>query len=108
MAIVALRERTTPVFSAKLAVAENDPVRDLDKDSFSAKPETVDRVSTRVREKAFFSTKLADDPIESVRITVRPLRNELSIPRESDCVLKYEAVLVEPEADPIDEVKLTE
>jgi len=68
-----VRDLNSELFSAKPEAIEREPVRDLNSELFSAKPEAIEREPVRDLNSELFSARLEAEVSEPVRALARPL-----------------------------------
>ena len=102
-----MNDRKSAVWSPKLEAEANELKSDLRIETCSVKPENSPRAPVKPLKNDSFSATLKDDPIELLKFTVLPLKNEMTKLRESLSVLRYEARSATLDAEPMVAVRVT-
>lgn len=102
-----MNDRKSAVCSPKLEAEANELKSDLERETCSTNPETDPRAPVKPLKNDNFSAILEDNPIEPLKFTVLPLKNEMTKLSESLKVLRNEACSVAVEIDPTVAVRVT-
>ncbi len=102
-----LKDRKREVFSVKPDGIEMEAVGDLKIESLSRNAVVVESELVNPLNKDVCSARLETEPMDVVRLTVRPLKNEEARLNEPDSVLNMEFFAARLEAVPMEPVKAT-